>query len=293
MSAPSQITDPPQAALDQPDELIRGVFEPPKGFLLSAISRNKLVVLAVAVVCALIGVGLGTTRPRTYTATTTLQVGQVNPNSPGFLGYVQSASALATAFSRAIGAEPVLAAVQRELKLAPSKASARLSSEPIPLAPSFLVIATGATESSAVRLANVAANAVISYEGQSNSANPEAASLLTEYREASFQLQQADAKLAHLGKRASATVLAQAAARRNTAAVRLRAIGVAYTSAISSQAPRTGLVSLLASATTATNNRKSKIELFGFIGLLIGVVVGCVATVLREQRRRSRWPAKG
>lgn len=289
MSAPSQVTRPPQAALDQPDELIRGVFEPPNGFVLSAISRNKLVVLVLVVVCALIGVVVGATRPRTYTATATLQVGQVNPNSPGFLGYVQSASALATAFSRAISAEPVLATVQRALKLAPSTASARLSSEPIPLAPSFLVVATGPTASSTVRLANVAANAVISYEGQSNSANPEAASLLKEYREASFHLQQAGAKLADLGRRASATARAQAAAEKNTAAVRLKAIGVAYTAAISSQAPRSGLVSLLASATTASNNRKSQVELFGFVGLLIGVVVGCVATILREQRRRGRW----
>jgi uncharacterized protein involved in exopolysaccharide biosynthesis len=292
MSAPSQITGPPQAALDQPDELIRGVFEPPKGFVLSAISRNKLVIVAAVVVCALIGAGLGATRSRTYTATATLQVGQVNPNSPGFLGYVQSASALATAFSRAISAEPVLAAVQRELKLAPSTASARLSSEPIPLAPSFLVIAAGPTEPSAVRLANVAASAVVAYESQSNSANPEAASLLKEYHEASFQLQQAGTKLSHIGRDASANARAQAAAEKNTAAVRLHAIGNAYTAAIASQAPRNGLVSLLASATTATNNRKSKIEIFGFIGLLAGVVIGCVAAVLRERRRSNRWLAQ-
>lgn len=291
MSAPSQITDPPQAALNQPDELIRGVFEPPKGFVLSAISRNKLVVLAVAVVCALIGVGLGTTRPRTYTATAALQVGQVNPNSPGFLGYVQSASALAAAFSRAIGAEPVLAAVQRELKLAPSEASARLSSEPIPLAPSFLVIATGPTESSAVRLANVAASAVVAYESESNSANPEAASLLKEYHGASFQLQRAEAKLAHIRRRASATALAQAAAEKNTAAVRLKAIGVAYTSAVSSQAPRSGLVSVLATATSASSDARSKMKIFGLVGLLVGIAIGCVAAVLFERRRNSRWLA--
>ncbi len=89
--------------------MVHGVFEPPSSFVLSAIGRNKLLVCGCAVVAALIGTAYGLSRPRTYTASATLQVGQVNPNSPGFYSYVQSASALATAFSRAISAEPVLA----------------------------------------------------------------------------------------------------------------------------------------------------------------------------------------
>ncbi len=286
---------PPETAPGQPPNRIQGVFEPPSGFLLTAIARNKLLILAVAVLCALIGVGIGTARKPTYTATATLQVGQVNPNSPGFLGYVQSASALATAFSRAISAEPVLATVQHKLHVASSAAAARLSAEPLPLAPAFLVIATGKTESAAIQLANVAAGAVIAYESQSNSANPEAESLLHEYHEASFQLQQAEAALAHLnlGKDVPISVRARVEAARNTAAVKLRAIGVAYTAAIASRAPRSGLVSLVASAVSASNNRKSKIELLGFIGLLAGIIIGCAAAALREQRRRSRLLAGG
>ena len=90
-----------------------------------------------------LGAGIGLLRQTTYTASATLQVGQVNPNSPGFLGYVQSASSLATAFSRSIAAAPVLATVKRKLALGPADATPRLSAEPIPLAPAFRVIATG------------------------------------------------------------------------------------------------------------------------------------------------------
>ena len=78
----------------------QSVFEPPDSFILSAIGLNKLLVALCALVMGLAGVAYGLARQPTYTASASPQVGQVNPNSPGFLGYVQSASSLATAFSR-------------------------------------------------------------------------------------------------------------------------------------------------------------------------------------------------
>src|SRR5665213_3234300 len=95
-----QTTDSSAMVLDKPDpsvqsdQSVRGIFEPPNGFVLAAIARHKLIVGLCAVALALIGAGYGLSRPKTYTATATLQVGQVNPNSPGFGSYVQSASAL-------------------------------------------------------------------------------------------------------------------------------------------------------------------------------------------------------
>ncbi len=276
--------------LDESGQMVGGVFEPPSSPAASAIGRGKLIVAVAAVVCGLAGVGVGATHKSTYTASATVQVGQVNPNSPGFFGYVQSSASLATAFSRAIAAEPVLAAVQKKLKLAPSDAIARLSAEPLPGAPAFRVIATGSTELAAVELANVTADAVIEYEGQSNSANPEAGSLLQEYRDASLALQYAIAHLGHVarGKHASPAAVATAEAEKNAASVKLKAIGVAYTAAVASQAPRSGLVSLLAGATSASSNRSSQIELLGFIGLLAGVITGCLLAVLRDRHRIAR-----
>jgi capsular polysaccharide biosynthesis protein len=299
MTASAQITDAPPALPDQNGQTIHGIFEPPSGFVLSAIKRNKLIVLAVAVILAVAGAAVGVKRTSTYTAAATLQVGQVNPNSAGFNGYVQSATALAAVFSRAIAAEPVLATIQHKLKLAPAKATKLLSAEPLPLAPAFRVIATGQSEAAATQLANTAAGAVIAYESQANSANPEAASLLREYRKVSVKLQQITAKIENIelfyrqrGKSKtellSSDALASAEAEKEATAAKLRAIGAAYTGAIISQAPRTGLVSLLAGATSASNDRNSKIELFGFIGLLVGVIVGCGAAVVRERLRIRR-----
>jgi Chain length determinant protein len=282
---------PPHGPLDAQLGL-GSVFEPPGSKLLVAISRHKLLVCVCALLFAAVGVGVGVKHRSTYTSTATLQVGQVNPNSPGFYGYVQSAAALATAFSRAIDAAPVLGSIQHQLHLAPASAIERLSAEPLPSSPAFRVVATGPSEAASAALANAAALAIVSYEGQTNSANPAAASLLHEYREASLARQRADAKLADLHHaHASAGALEQAEVARSTALVRLQAIETAYTGAVTSQAPRTGLVSLLAGATGASSDHRAKIELFGFLGLLAGAIIGCFLAAARE-RRSARRPVK-
>lgn len=272
------------------DPLLRGIFEPPNSLTLAAIARHKWMVALLAIALAALGAAYGLARKPTYTASATLQVGQVNPNSPGFYGYVQSASALASAFSRAIQAEPVLQAVQHKLALTPASASARLSAEPIPVSPAFRVIATGPSRAAALALANVTAAALIEYESQSNSANPQAGALLHEYAEASFALQRASASFARVARerRASPAAKARAAAEKTAAQVKLKAIGNSYVGAVTSQAPRSGLVTLLAGATSASSDRKSKIEMFSFVGLLAGLVLGCAAAIWRERRGLNR-----
>lgn len=281
--------------LDDTDRLIQGVFEPPNGFVLSAIARRKWVVGICTVLLAVIGIVYGLSRPNTYTASATLQVGQVNPNSPGFNGYLQSATALSTAFSRSINAEQVLDTVQHKLKVSRSRATERLSAEAIPTSPAFRVIATGRTELAAVQLANVAAAAVVAYENQSNSTNPEATSLLHEYQAAALNLRRAVANVIRRshGKQLYSNALATAEAERNAAAVKLKALGVAYTDAISSRAPSTGLVSLIAGAADASSDHKSTVEKFGLIGLLVGIVLGCIVAILLERRRTKPSCARG
>ena len=273
---PPAITPPP--ANDAPP-LVRGVFDPPEGLAFGAIRRHKKLIAIFAVIGLLAGAALGLVRPATYEAAATLQVGQVNPNSPGFASYTQSSSSLATAFSRAIAAAPVLATVERKLHLAKGRASERLSSEPIPLSPAFRVLATGPSAAKAKRLANVAAAGVIAYENSSNSANPEAASLLAAYRRASLELSEASAAVAGSGDSL------QAKAEQSAAKIKLKAIATAYVATVGSQPPREGFISLLAGATSAKSNRNSRIQLYGFLGLLLGLLAGCGAAILRDRRR--------
>jgi len=266
---------------------LRSAFEPPQGPLFQAIGRHKGLIAVIALLGALAGIALGYARPATYEASATLQVGQVNPNSAGFASYTQSSSSLATAFSRAIAATPVLIEVNRRLQIPPERAVTRLSSEPIPLSPAFRVIAKGPSAEKAKQLANVAAAAVIAYENRSNSANPQAAALLGSYRRASLALNKANAavEVAHSGGSSEDVLAAEAA--QSAAKIRLKAIGATYIATVGSQPPREGFVSLLAGATSASGNRTAKMQLYGFLGLLLGLVAGSAAAFLVERRRQA------
>lgn len=278
--------------VEDPEAPTQAVFESPNSFAVTAIGRHKLLIAACAIGLAILGAGLGFLREPTYTASATLQVGQVNPNSPGFLGYAQSASSLAEAFSRSIAAEPVLNTIEQKLKLGRAEATSNLLAEPIPLSPVFRVIATGHTASDAMRLANVAAGAVVVYEQRSNSSSPESRSLLLEYRQASLALREAEAKVeSESHKGTSSDAFLEAEAERGAAQIRLKAIASAYVANVASQAPRSGLISLLAGATSASSDKHSQVQLFGFLGFLIGIAVGCAAAVLRERRRIPSGPA--
>jgi Chain length determinant protein len=276
---------PPEDPLDPREEPAEGIFEPPGNFVLEAIRFHKLLVAAIAVAGALLGVGLGLARQPVYTASATLQVGEVNPNSPGFGSYTQSATSLAAGFSRSIVAAPVLARIDRTLGLAPQQAASRLSAEPIPLSPVFRVIATGSSETAARRLANVTAGAVVTYVTKANSASPAAGSLLGAYRHAALEVRKAKARQAALGGSESEPTQKQLAAEAalSTAQVKLEAISRSYITAVISEAPRSGLVSVLAGAATASSDRRSKLELYAFIGLLAGFLLGCGAAVWRER----------
>lgn len=262
-----------------------------------AIARHRLLVVICAVAMAVLGAAAGAAGKSTYTAAATLQVGKVNPNSPGFYGFVQSASDLATAFSRAITAAPVLATVHQKLGLSPDEAVGQLSAEPIPNSPVFRLIASAPSAPAAVRLANVTSQALIAYEGAANTYSPESQRLLYDYRAASLELARAEARVAGATRDYAADPdaarkagLESAQAGRAAASLRAQALGSAYQLSAEST-DTTELVSLLSGAVTAESNHKSKIELLGFIGLLGGLVIGCALAVLREQRGGYRRAA--
>jgi GT2 family glycosyltransferase len=267
------------------------------GALIRALSRRRLLVLLCTLVLAGAGAGLGIVRAPIYTSAATLQVGKVNPNSPGFYGFVQSATDLATAFSRSITATAVLDAVQGRLRIAPEQSLARLSAEPIPNSPIFRVIATGPTARQAIGLANVASAAVVTYVNEVSANDPGSSrTLLHSFRSASLQLarSKADAEVAaHSFKlhpsRATSAGLINAQAVVASEKLRTQTIASGYQQNAQGTTPA-NLVSLLAGASSASNDRAAKIELYGFTGLLAGLVLGCIAAAVLERRKSTPIP---
>jgi uncharacterized protein involved in exopolysaccharide biosynthesis len=247
-------------------------------------------VLACAVVLALVGLAGGAVRKSTYTAAATLQVGKVNPNSPGFYGFVQSASELATGFSRAITAAPVLRQVHRRLGLSRVQAAARLSAEPIPSSPVFRVIGTGPTPKAAIDLANVTARALVAYETRSNSYNPDTKRRLYEYHAAALKLARANAQVKEATRQYASYPFAkqrEALEREQAAqaAASLEQQALANSYQLSAQSTTTGLMSLLAGAVTASSDHGAKMQMLALLGLLGGLVIGCALAVTAD-----KWP---
>lgn len=289
--APPPSAPPPDAFVPPPvnGNGDHGIFDRPGGPFVAALSWHKTAIAICAVLFTVLGLAFGLMRSPTYTGSASLQVGQVNPNSPGFVGYTQSASSLAEVFSRAVYAEPVLNQVEAKLGLPAAVAAERLSAEPIALSPVFRVIATGPSAEAAENLANVASEAVVKYVGKSNSANPQSAALLRDAHGAAVDLRRAEAKVNHLAA-AGADELLEAEAARNVAKLKLEAISKSYVETVATQAPRAGLVSLVAGATTAESDRNSKVQLYALIGLLVGLLVGCALALLLERRHQSLPP---
>jgi uncharacterized protein involved in exopolysaccharide biosynthesis len=275
--------------------------EPSPSLIVAALSRYKWVVLGLAALLCAGGLAIGYKRKPVYSATSTLQVGQVNPNSPGFYGFVQSATALATTYSRAVTANGVLSIVQQKTGLSPTEAASRLTATPIPDGAAFSVIATGSTSQSAVNLANTAAAAMVSYEA-TNGATPGATgsnetAIFKQYRAQNAQLAHDKAVVQKILNHASANgatpnptnpVLVQAQASAALAQGRSEALAAAYTQALENQQPPGAMLSPLSSALTASSDRKHKFELFGFVGLAAGLLIGGALAVLLEQRRVRR-----
>jgi capsular polysaccharide biosynthesis protein len=276
---------------------------PQQGLVVAAISRNVLLVLLLGLLLAGAGAALGFKRKPTWTATSTLQIGaNLNPNSPGYAGFVQSETSIATTFSRAVTANDVLARIHARTGLSPAQSAERVTATPLPDGAAIEVIATGPVQSESVRLANVAAAALVAHEAPNNFVNS-ATGVYDQYRAQAKVLATARARVdqvrksianqagnASLTPNASTQIpaaLVQAESAEATAQVRADALSGAYTQAVEAQPSSTNLLSPLASAVDASSDRTHKIELLGFVGLAAGFLIGAAIAILREQRRRA------
>lgn len=242
-----------------------------------ALRRRPFWVLIPTVLLCIGGIAAGWTRPPTYTAQSSLIIGTSDPASPNFSGNVVAAGSLATAYSRAIIASPVVDSVSKSLGMSRSAVTSDLSSAPLPSSPEFTVSATGDSAKAAINLANAASSAIIKYLGSLNSGSGNQQLLLSEYQAAAAKVSQDIATRAPKARRARDQLV-------------VSGIASAYSAALAANPAAPG-VSPFTSAFAATSDRKSTAELLGFIGLIAGLLVGLALAVLlgnQEIRHLSR-----
>jgi uncharacterized protein involved in exopolysaccharide biosynthesis len=264
-----------------------------------AVRRRPAWVLIPLLLLTALGIAAGLARHPVYRAESRLLVGKVNPGTPTLPGFVQASTALADAYSRSIAASDVIVPVAARLHLPPLTVAARLTASPVPQSPVIRVIGEGPDAAAATALSTLAARRLVRYVAQLNASSGDGPRLLAAYRRAAVAVSHAavrvNALLAGFAKHPTpqlARQLDQLRADRDAARLRARAAGAAYAADQQSYSASTGIVSVLALAQQASDDRLHKLELLGFVGLLVGGVLGLGLAWWREDRvAHHRLPA--
>jgi capsular polysaccharide biosynthesis protein len=258
----------------------------------TVIRRHLGLVIFPALVLLSAGIGVGAVRSPTYTAQASLIIGGSDPASPNFGGNVSAAGSLAGAYSRTVVATPVVNSISAKLRVSRSTVTSSLSAAPVPDSPAFNIIATGRSARVAVAMANAANTAVLAYVNTLNSSSRSTQKLLAAYEAASVKVNHDNTVLAAAGRNPGDTAAINAArAQRDRDQLIFNSLGSAYNAALQANPPTTG-VSVLTTASSATSDRKSTIELLGFIGLVVGALLGVALAVLAGSRQIGRRPLR-
>lgn len=240
-------------------------------------------------------IAVGLAREPNFEAQARLGIARVDVATPGALtAYATASQSLAEAYSRALGADEVLAAIARKTGISRSRINDRVAASPVPGTPVFNVTATADSESAAISLANTASDELINYITQLNRSTSSSEVLLTRLRAISRTLQNAvvereAAKRAfdETGSAAARRRLVDARAAEQVSQTQLEAVQTAYSTAAQNSATNS-LVQLLARASEATSDRRSKLQLAGVAGLIAGVLAGAALALLLGARAARR-----
>jgi hypothetical protein len=288
---PSQADDP------APTELAAAPWTRPRLTLWQVVTRHPLAVVLPAVLGLAAGLAVAASRPTVYSASAVLAVEQLNANSPGALaGYAQAAPKLAETYSRGIVAESVVTEVASRTGATTAQVHSRLSANPVPSTPVLHVQGRGPTADGAVAMANAGSEALVSYVAVTGSSTEVSDSLFARYEIAALALQRAlarrdDAEGAYRSETSTATRKALLRARAAVEAAQLKVDTLRANYQLSQQGEAgSNPLQVVSPATNATSDRLSKMQLFGFLGLLAGVVVGlAVAVLLGSRAARRAW----
>jgi uncharacterized protein involved in exopolysaccharide biosynthesis len=156
------------------------------------------------------------------------------------------------------------------------------------------VLGASRDRATAVALANAGSTALIRYAATLNLANPDTGRLLTAYHDAATATARADART----KAAQAAfnrnrnpsnrnALVQANAALGTAQLQEQTLGGAFQASQQGQGSAAAL-ELISRANSASSDRTSKLQIAGFAGLVLGLLVGAALALLRANRRTAR-----
>lgn len=271
----------------------------PSGGVWGAVRTNAALVVSVIVLFTAAGLAVGMVRQPKYAATAKLAVLHLNFGSPGALnGYQSAAQVLADTYARVISANGVVQPLAREFHTSAQALASELSATAVPQSPVFTITAKTTSKAGSIALANAAMSQMMTYLKSLNSLNPDATRLYGDLQKEEAALAAADnnegavrAKIdadmsSSKAVAMSASQQAQLSAAQSVVNIesdKASALRNAYEQSLLATS-LTQYVQGLQSAQSATSDRSSRLMLFGFIGLALGVAIATGIAVLRESR---------
>ena len=249
----------------------------PHPTILESVQRFWFAIVIATVIGAGIGVAWGLAADEEFSAEAQLTVGRIDVQTQSIPGFTTAAVTLADTYSRAIVADRVVAAIAKKTGLSRDQVLDDVSAAPIPETGTVRVFADAPTSAKAISVANASADALVTYVRSLNRFNPDSRRLLQQYQDASQELGKARAKVAEDGKSPEALAEVQ------RAQLRVNTIGGLYQSSQAGQAsPNT--LQPLAPAADADGDRSSNVQRAALVGAVVGLLLGCLLTLLLERR---------
>jgi capsular polysaccharide biosynthesis protein len=240
----------------------------------AAMRRHPSFVLAPVLGLLALALLAGLARTPTYTASTRLAVGGLNATNPAsFTGFADAAQQLAQTYSRSVQGDGVVGTVAHDTKTSPEEVRSHLSAAPIPETPVFAVTATSSSSDGAIKLSNLASQALVTEVDRASQADP--ARLLDEYRTAELERQQVSNRVNTL----TGSSLAAAQAELLAAEARATSLRNAYEASQESGAVP---LQVIQKADRASSDRLSVLQIRAFVAVVVGLILGMALALFRD-----------
>jgi capsular polysaccharide biosynthesis protein len=265
----------------------------------AAVRRHPIILVVSVLICVAIAAAVGLVRKPSYTANAKLQVGSINLTLPGAIGNLPNIdAALATSYSRQIQAAPIISTVAKRLHLSELTVVGDLSSSPVPLSGDFTVTGASKSENEAIRVANGAGAALVTYIAGLNNNSGRVKQLWSQLKAAASQVAAAKIQVlvTHTAiERAQAkgglpttkelNAYAAAQAAQDTATTNEQELHQSYSAARSQQS---NVPQVIAPALGATSDKLTKLAILLVGGLVAGLILGTALAMMRARRKASR-----
>jgi len=269
-------------------ERFRPPSPPPRVLLWDAVKRQVNVVLIPTLILLGVGVGIGLQRSPEYTAEARLTVGRLDVDPASLATFASATQSLASAYSRAVEARGVVDKVAASVGMSSDQVRGAISASPVPESPIIRVTATGNSSERAIALANATSGALVRYTTTLNRSATDSQQLLGRYRNAALRVSTLERRRNRLASNAGRPeALNRVEADLETARLQASTLSAAYQSN-QRGAGSSKLVDELTSATGATSDRWSKLQLLALAGGLAGLLLGLAVAMLRANRLARR-----